>query len=245
MTTTYVFYGEDRRHIEKGATAYHGFRLDLTKSVDLGAIKAKATAMAAAPQSDLRIRIVPPALFTYTPAADADVLDALLRTGDSGLDDPAKLAKQAEALWAEAMPIRVWVTGKRVDLLAHHAVFDGVRGVELLNELMGNADKAGTVARRKLPSCIVACGPATLVRVLTCDRQKGTLGACRDGNHHESHYLHLPTAAVKRAKATHNLGFAAALQARSAAAHFGAIPAPFFPHFGAIRRDSAPFGAMR
>ena len=48
MTTTYVFYGEDRRHIEKGATAYHGFRLDLTKSVDLGAIKAKATAMAAA-----------------------------------------------------------------------------------------------------------------------------------------------------------------------------------------------------
>ena len=113
MTTTYVFYGEDRRHIEKGATAYHGFRLDLTKSVDLGAIKAKATAMAAAPQSDLRIRIVPPALFTYTPAADADVLDALLRTGDSGLDDPAKLAKQAEALWAEAMPIRVWVTGKR------------------------------------------------------------------------------------------------------------------------------------
>ena len=94
MTTTYVFYGEDRRHIEKGATAYHGFRLDLTKSVDLGAIKAKATAMAAAPQSDLRIRIVPPALFTYTPAADADVLDALLRTGDSGLDDPAKLAKQ-------------------------------------------------------------------------------------------------------------------------------------------------------
>ena len=216
MTTTYVFYGEDRRHIEKGATAYHGFRLDLTKSVDLGAIKAKATAMAAAPQSDLRIRIVPPALFTYTPAADADVLDALLRTGDSGLDDPAKLAKQAEALWAEAMPIRVWVTGKRVDLLAHHAVFDGVRGVELLNELMGNADKAGTVARRKLPSCIVACGPATLVRVLTCDRQKGTLGACRDGNHHESHYLHLPTAAVKRAKATHNLGFAAALQARSA-----------------------------
>ena len=47
MTTTYVFYGEDRRHIEKGATAYHGFRLDLTKSVDLGAIKAKATAMAA------------------------------------------------------------------------------------------------------------------------------------------------------------------------------------------------------
>ena len=216
MTTTYVFYGEDRRHIEKGATAYHGFRLDLTKSVDLGAIKAKATAMAAAPQSDLRIRIVPPALFTYTPAADADVLDALLRTGDSGLDDPAKLAKQAEALWAEAMPIRVWVTGKRVDLLAHHAVFDGVRGVELLNELMGNADKAGTVARRKLPSCIVACGPATLVRVLTCDRQKGTLGACRDGNHHESHYLHLPTAAVKRAKATHNLGFAAALQARAA-----------------------------
>ena len=72
MTTTYVFYGEDRRHIEKGATAYHGFRLDLTKSVDLGAIKAKATAMAAAPQSDLRIRIVPPALFTYTPAADVN-----------------------------------------------------------------------------------------------------------------------------------------------------------------------------
>ena len=231
MTTTYVFYGEDRRHIEKGATAYHGFRLDLTKSVDLGAIKAKATAMAAAPQSDLRIRIVPPALFTYTPAADADVLDALLRTGDSGLDDPAKLAKQAEALWAEAMPIRVWVTGKRVDLLAHHAVFDGVRGVELLNELMGNADKAGTVARRKLPSCIVACGPATLVRVLTCDRQKGTLGACRDGNHHESHYLHLPTAAVKRAKATHNLGFAAALQARAA-------------QLGATRRNSAQFSAQ-
>ena len=237
MTTTYVFYGEDRRHIEKGATAYHGFRLDLTKSVDLGAIKAKATAMAAAPQSDLRIRIVPPALFTYTPAADADVLDALLRTGDSGLDDPAKLAKQAEALWAEAMPIRVWVTGKRVDLLAHHAVFDGVRGVELLNELMGNADKAGTVARRKLPSCIVACGPATLVRVLTCDRQKGTLGACRDGNHHESHYLHLPTAAVKRAKATHNLGFAAALQARAAelGAQLGAI---FHAIRRAIRRSS-------
>ena len=228
MTTTYVFYGEDRRHIEKGATAYHGFRLDLTKSVDLGAIKAKATAMAAAPQSDLRIRIVPPALFTYTPAADADVLDALLRTGDSGLDDPAKLAKQAEALWAEAMPIRVWVTGKRVDLLAHHAVFDGVRGVELLNELMGNADKAGTVARRKLPSCIVACGPATLVRVLTCDRQKGTLGACRDGNHHESHYLHLPTAAVKRAKATHNLGFAAAPPAQ----------------LGATRRNSAQFSTQ-
>ena len=33
----------------------------------------------------------------------------------------------------------------------------------------------------------------------------------RAGNHHESHYLHLPTAAVKRAKATHNLGFAAAM----------------------------------
>ena len=50
----------------------------------------------------------------------------------------------------------------------------------------------------------------------TCSSRRAVLGACRDGNHHESHYLHLPTAAVKRAKATHNLGFAAALQARAA-----------------------------
>ena len=28
MTTTYVFYGEDRRHIEKGSEAYHGFRAE-------------------------------------------------------------------------------------------------------------------------------------------------------------------------------------------------------------------------
>ena len=39
-------------------------------------------------------------------------------------------------MWAAGLPLRVYIDGKRLDLLAHHAVFDGVRGVRLLNEVL-------------------------------------------------------------------------------------------------------------
>jgi hypothetical protein len=114
-------------------------------------------------------------------------------------------------MWADGIPLRIWIDGPRLDILAHHAIFDGVRGVELINRMLGNEKREGAIRPHSLPSCAYACGPVSLARVLTCDRHSAGLEAV-SADYHESHYLQVKTDVIKLTKKTHGLGFAVSLQ---------------------------------
>jgi len=123
-------------------------------------------------------------------------------------------AAAAEALWAEGLPLRIYVTERGIDLMAHHAIFDGIRGIRLLNELLGNLGCKGAIKPHMLPSCVLACSAHAFARVLAFERPRGTLSArpVADACYHASHYIRVPTELIKRVKETHGVGFAPALQ---------------------------------
>ena len=126
-----------------------------------------------------------------------------------------RYTKTAEAMWASGLPLRIYVHEHTLDLMAHHAIFDGIRGIRLLNELFGNLGAKGAIRPQDLPCCLLACGTRALARVLTYERPRGLLSTKVEGAtaFHESHYIRVPTALIKRVKETHGVGFAPALQA--------------------------------
>merc|ERR1719238_765419 len=137
----------------------------------------------------------------------------LLRETESGVDDPEKSEALAVEMWAKGLPLRIFVYGNSLDLMAHHAVFDGVRGICLLNELLGNLKCKGTIRPKELPSCILACSVSALARVFAVEKPRGILGLRTQGSgHHESHYIRVPASMIKAMKQTHGVGFAAGLQ---------------------------------
>jgi hypothetical protein len=129
------------------------------------------------------------------------------------VEDQVKSDALAVELWAKGLPLRIFAHGHTLDLMAHHAVFDGVRGIRLLNELLGNLQCKGTIRPKDLPCCLVACGISSLARIFALERPRGILSLRTNGTtHHESHYIRVPAALIKSMKQTHNIGFAASLQ---------------------------------
>ncbi len=208
------FYGEDRRHAPKAETGFHGFRLTLKEPVDASAVRERVLSMLKkeGSRSMLRIRLISAKQYTYSAAADADVADEMLGVASSSVHEPAGLSAVSNEMWKRGSPLMIWINGRTVDMCAHHAVFDGVRGCRLLNELLGNLGKKGAIRPDQLPCCMLACSMRTLARVFAFERPCGTLSLRAPDGHHESHYPTVSTAIVKRAKETHGLGFAPALQ---------------------------------
>lgn len=154
-----TFYGEDARHAEKKAEAYHGFRLLLKPEqspVDVAALRARMMEIVQKEGSRgiLRVRMLSTTKYTFSDAPAEEVVNTLLHVGVSGIDEPGKQLAVAEHMWVQGLPLRVYVDGNKLDLVAHHAVADGVRGVRILNQILGNFDKKVRAARRE---CWVAC----------------------------------------------------------------------------------------
>ena len=84
----------------------------------------------------LRIRFASTKTYIFSTEKDSSVVDGLITLGPSGANEPVAQRAVADGMWAAGLPLRVYIDGKRLDLLAHHAVFDGVRGVRLLNEVL-------------------------------------------------------------------------------------------------------------
>jgi hypothetical protein len=219
---TLAQYGEDRRHAAKKETAFHGFRLTLAKPIDQAAVRARIMEILKqeGAHSTLRIRMLSMTNYTYTTAPDAEVADSLIRVGASGIEEQATQLAAATEMWGSGHPWRIWFDGNRLDLMSHHAVSDGVRAVRLLNDVLGNLRRKGAINPQKLPCCALACSVSALARIMAFERPKGTLSssfvprtpAFGEVTFHESHYVKIPTALIKRCKETHGLGFAPALQ---------------------------------
>ena len=84
----------------------------------------------------LRIRFASHQTYIFSTEKDSSVVDGLIKRGPSGAEEPVAQRAVADEMWAAGLPLRLYFDGKRLDLLAHHAVFDGVRGVRLLNEVL-------------------------------------------------------------------------------------------------------------
>jgi len=127
--------------------------------------------------------------------------------------EPSQQAAISKQMWETGDALRIWIDGKTLDFMAHHAVFDGVRGVRLVNEILGNLQKKGAIRPQDLPCCLLACSVPAMTRVVAVERPQGTLREQSDGlTHHESHYLRVPTALIKCVKETHGQGFASSMQ---------------------------------
>jgi len=165
------FYGEDRRHAPKAETGFHGFRLTLKEPVDASAVRERVLSMLKkeGSRSMLRIRLISAKQYTYSAAADADVADEMLGVASSSVHEPAGLSAVSNEMWKRGSPLMIWINGRTVDMCAHHAVFDGVRGCRLLNELLGNLGKKGAIRPDQLPCCMLACSMRTLARVFVVD----------------------------------------------------------------------------
>merc|ERR1719171_2662329 len=111
-------------------------------------------------------------------APDTEVAASLLHEGESGVHDPARSEALAAEMWTKGLPLRIFVYGHTLDLMAHHAVFDGVRGIRLLNELLGNLQCKGTIRPKDLPCCLLACSASALARVFAFERPGGSLNQC-------------------------------------------------------------------
>ena len=210
------FYGEDLRHAKKKAQAYNGVRLTLKEPIDSLAVRGRVVSMLKkeGAYSLLRSRVLSTTEYYFSDAPDEDVATAIIHHGASGVHEPTVWAAAAEELWAEGLPLRIYVTERGIDLMAHHAIFDGIRGIRLLNELLGNLGRKGAIRPHMLPSCVLACSARAFARVLAYERPRGTLSTRSTANasYHASHYIRVPTELIKRVKETHGVGFAPALQ---------------------------------
>jgi len=215
--TTRTFYGEDRRHAIKEHKAYNGVRLVLKEPVNVAAVKDRVLAMlkGEGPHSLLRAIFQSTTKYHFTDLSDKGVVEMLVHQCESGVQKPSQHTAVSADMWRKGLPLRIYVHGNTLDLMAHHAVFDGVRGIRLLNELFGNGTRKGAIRPQDLPCCLVACSMSSMTRVLRHERPCGTLGAksaASQVGHHESQYLRVPAALVKGVKTTHGVGFAPSLQ---------------------------------
>ena len=174
------FYGEDRRHAAKAADGFHGFRLVLRSALNQEAVRARLLEMLVneGAQSMLRIRFASTETFVFSKASNAAVADELIKAGPSGTHDPDMQGRMADELWAAGLPLCLYLDGDKLDLMAHHAVFDGVRGVRLLNDVMGNLKCKGAIRPADLPCCLLACSvsEASLALSLVPLRTASTTG---------------------------------------------------------------------